>query len=310
MKKVKPLHTPLLNSHPLSQITERNIYLKMDALQNSGSFKDRGLGNLCQHYANKNVKGLVSSSGGNAGIAVAFAGRKLGLDVKVIVPSNTVLLSVNKMLAVGADVITHGDVWNEADQKARQIADELDYAYIPPFNHPIIWQGYESIIDELKKDNVKPDAIITSVGGGGLYSGLVQGLLKNKWNNVHIVTAETQGAASLAASVKAKKHIMLDEINTIATTLGAKQICERAFELTQQHPTHPQVVSDKAAVNACLQFADDHRVLVEPACGAALAIAYENLDVLKQFETVVIMICGGNGVSLDLLDSWKSQFKL
>lgn len=304
------IHTPLLKSHPLSQLIERTIYLKMDAMQPSGSFKDRGIGKLCMHYAQQGKKGLVSSSAGNAGIAVAYAGHQLGLDVKVIVPTSALLLSVSKMLAEDADVITHGNVWNESDIYARQLAKELDYAYIPPFDHPIIWQGYESIIDEFKKDKVKPDAIITSVGGGGLFTGLIQGLIKHKWSKVALITAETEGAATLATSFEKKQRITLDSINTVATTLGAKQICEQAFEYLSTYPVYPQVVSDKAAVGAVAAFADHHRVLVEPACGAALAVVYQNLPVLQAFKNIAVIVCGGNGVSVELLNDWKRQFQV
>lgn len=310
MKQTTYIQTPLLHSERLSIQTQKNIYLKMDALQPSGSFKDRGISNLCQHLAAQKVKGFVSSSGGNAGIAVAHAGRALGLDVKIIVPSNAILLTVSKMLELDGDVITKGDTWNDANEYAKALAEKLDYAYIPPFDHPLIWQGYATIIDELDQADCKPDAIITSVGGGGLYSGLITGLQQKKWQDVPIITAETEGAATLANSMQQNDRIMLDKIDTIAVTLGAKQICQQAFEFTQVHPTFPQTVTDKQAVKACLQFADDHRLIVEPACGAALAIAYENFPILNDFKNIVIIVCGGNGVSLDLLSEWRQTFAL
>lgn len=310
MRNVTHIHTPILRSHPLSQLNDCNIYLKMETLQTSGSFKDRGIGKLCNYYAEKGIKGLVSSSGGNAGIAVAFAGRRLGLDIKVIVPQNTVPLTINKMKSEGADVITQGDVWDEADLFAKKLAEKLNYAYIPPFNNPLIWEGYESIIDELDADNIKPDAIITSVGGGGLFSGIIQGLMKHQWHDTHLITAETTGAATLATSYTQKKRIRLEKIDTIAITLGAKQLCQRAFELCMSYPTHPQIITDRQATNAVYQFANDHHTLVEPACGAALAIAYEQLDILKQFKNIVVIVCGGNGVSLNLINEWIKHFKL
>jgi L-serine/L-threonine ammonia-lyase len=308
------IHTPLLHSHELSHITGRNIYLKMEALQPTGSFKDRGVGKLCQYYAEQDFHGFVSSSGGNAGISVAYAGKKLGCDVKVFVPRNTLELTIKKMRNEGAEVTIKGDTWDQADAHAKQIAKELDYAYIPPFDHPVIWQGYESIIDELKidldKENIKPDAIITSVGGGGLFCGLVQGLQKHGWLDTTIITAETTGAASLATSYQKNKHITLNKIDTIATTLGAKQISKQAFNNLQDFTVMPQTLSDKQAVVACLEFADDNRVLVEPSCGAALAIAYSNLPLLDNFQNIVIVVCGGSGVSLKLLSDWKKRFEI
>jgi L-serine/L-threonine ammonia-lyase len=304
------IHTPLLLSHPLSQLTGANIYLKMEALQPSGSFKDRGIGALCQYYAKHHVHGFISSSGGNAGMAVAYASQALKIPARVIVPVTTPQMMVQKLRAEQVDVVVEGENWDAADKAAKQIAKDEGIAYIPPFDHPVIWQGYHTLIEELEKDKVKPDAIIVSVGGGGLFSGLAQGLHDIGWQDVVLITAETEGAASLASAVKAKQLVKLEKIDTIATTLGAKQICRQAFEWTQKHPVLPQIMSDKSAVNACLQFSNHHKVLVEPACGAALSIVYDKNPVLKQFKNIVVVVCGGSGVSLALLQQWKEKFQI
>lgn len=288
----------------MQRITGKNIYLKCESLQPSGAFKDRGIGNLCLYYANQGAKGFVSSSGGNAGMAVAYAAQILKLPAVVVVPTTTPPMLIDKIRAEKAQVIVEGINWNAADEIAQKIVQEKGYAFIPPFDHRVIWDGYMSIIDEIDQDLGKPDAIIVSVGGGGLYSGLVEGLRAHGWRDVTIITAETEGAASMAASIKAKKRVILEHIDTIATTLGAKQICQQAFDFSQTHPTIAQTVTDFEAVQACLHFADDHRMLVEPSCGAALAIAYENRALLHQFNNIVVIVCGGNGVSLELLRMW------
>ncbi|HRE30442.1 MAG TPA: pyridoxal-phosphate dependent enzyme [Candidatus Berkiella sp.] len=302
--------TPLLQSHTLSKLSGRQIYLKCEMLQPSGSFKDRGIGALCAHYAQQHVSGFISSSGGNAGLAVAYASQVLNIPAKVVVPKTTPDIMVQKLRAERAIVIVEGDNWDDADRLAKEISENEHYAYIPPFNNPIIWQGYMPIIDEIKQQMPKPDAIIVSVGGGGLYSGLVQGLHANGWKDVAIITAETEGAASLATAMKEKKRIRLEMINTVATTLGAKQICQQAFDLAMKHPTYPHIVTDKAAVNACLQFADHHRFLVEPACGAALSVIYEQYSIIQQFSNIAVILCGGSGVNLSLLKKWQQQFSL
>ncbi len=303
-------HTPLIYSHVLSRLTGRNINLKCEALQESGAFKDRGIGALCAYYAKKGAKGFVSSSGGNAGLAVAYASQILNIPAKVVIPKTTPAMMVKKIMAENAQVIITGENWDAADTVAQQMAKEEDLAYIPPFNHPVIWQGYASIIEELKQDNGKPDAIILSVGGGGLFCGVVQALHHMGWQDVAIITAETQGAASFATSFKEKKLTRLDKIDTIATTLGAKQICEKAFEWSQKHPVFPQTCTDKAAVTACIRFANDHRLLVEPSCGASLALLYEQRAILADFQNIVVIVCGGSGVSLSLLKEWQAQFQI
>ncbi len=298
--------TPLIYSHSLSTMSGRNIYLKCEMMQPSGSFKDRGIGALCLHYAGHEVPGFISSSGGNAGLAVAYASQVLNIPATVIVPETTPQIMVKRLEAEKATVIIHGENWDAADAMAKSVAREKHFAYIPPFDHPLIWQGYMPIIEEIKQQMGKPDAIVVSVGGGGLYTGLVQGLEAHGWQDVAIITAETVGAASMATAVKEKQRVRLESINTVATTLGAKQICEQAFVWTQKHPTYPQTVTDKEAVNACLNFANDHRFLVEPACGAALAVVYEKRGILQHYNNVAVILCGGSGVNLALLEKWKN----
>lgn len=302
------IQTPLLLSHVLSKLTHKTIYLKCEALQPSGSFKDRGLGKLCDYYAARGVKGFVCSSGGNAGMAVAYASKRLGLPATIVIPMTTPQIMVDKLQAEGVEVVMTGKNWNEADAIAQKLVESQQMAYIPPFDHPIIWEGHASLVRELHQSGVKPDAIIVAVGGGGLLCGIAEGLHSVGWHDVSIITAETEGAASLAASVKAKKRVTLATIDTIAVTLGAKQVCQKAYEWTSQHPIFPETVTDKAAVSACWRFADDHRMLVEPACGAALAIVYDQPKILERFNTVVVIVCGGSGVSLELLNEWKKQF--
>lgn len=304
------LHTPLLHSHVLSRITGCNIYLKLEALQPSGSFKDRGIGALCEYYAQQAIQGFICASGGNAGIAVAYAGQVLNVPAHIILPKTTPSIIADKLRLEKAQVIIEGDNWDAANELALKLAKENNLAYIPPFDHPVIWQGYTSLIEELKMDGCKPQAIIVSVGGGGLFTGLIEGLHTLQWQEVALITAETQGAASLATAMQEKKRVRLEKIDTIATTLGAKQICQAAFDWTQKHPVFPQVVSDKEAAHACLRFADDHRLLVEPAGGAALAVLYEKRPILQQFKDIVVIVCGGSGVSLSLLAKWKQQFNI
>lgn len=308
MNNTLSIQTPLLCSHSLTRHTGKQIYLKCESLQPSGSFKDRGVGALCQYYAARSPKGFVCSSAGNAGLAVAYAGQFLRLPATIVVPQNTPKLFIDKLQAENATVILQGENWDDADEFARGLAKNENLTYIHPFDHPEIWAGYTNIIKELQAATFKPDAIIVSVGGGGLYSGLVQGCEEIGWSTVSMITAETEGAASFATAFQEKKRIRLDKIDTIAKTLGAKQICQQAFELSQKHPTFPRLVTDKQAINACLRFADDHRLLVEPACGAALAIAYEKDPILANYDKIVIIVCGGSGVSLSLLNEWKSKY--
>lgn len=301
------IETPLLESNPLSTRLGIPVFLKVEALQPSGSFKNRGIGNLCTHYAKQGAKLFISSSGGNAGLAVAYSGRKLQIPVKVIVPTTTSLLMLEKIRLEKAEVIVKGKDWNEADEYARSLLHEKGAFYIPPFDHPLIWEGYSTLIKEIYEAGCKPGAVIVAVGGGGLFCGVLEGLHKVGWQDVPVITVETNGAASFAASVQAGKVVRLEKLDTIATSLGAREIAQAAFAWTRKHEIFSEVVTDRAAVEGVLRFADDHRILVEPACGAPLSLIYNRLPLLNRFSSVLVIVCGGSGVNREMCSTWEGK---
>jgi L-serine/L-threonine ammonia-lyase len=299
------IHTPLIESLPLSERTGRRIWLKMENLQPAGSFKIRGIGLLCEQGKRDGVSRFVSSSGGNAGYAAAYAGRKLGVQTTVFVPETTPPDARRKIASQGAEVQVAGRVWDEADLEARALAEKVDGLYVSPFDHPLIWEGHATIVDELAREIEKPDAIVLSVGGGGLLCGVIEGLRRNGWQDVAVLAVETEGTASLATSLAQGRLVTLERITGVATSLGAKTVAREAFERARRHPVQSVVVTDGEAIDACVQFADEHRCLVEPACGASLALAYSRPESLARAESVVIIVCGGMGITLDRIQEWK-----
>jgi len=302
-----PLHirTPLIESFPLSERTGRRIWLKMENLQPTGSFKIRGIGLLCEQGKRDGVGRFISSSGGNAGCAAAYAGRQLGIQTTVFVPETTPPDARRKIALQGAEVKVTGNVWDEADLEARALAEKVDGLYISPFDHPLIWEGHATIVDEIADETDKPDAIVLSVGGGGLLCGVIEGLQRNGWQNVPILAVETEGTASLAASLAQGRLVTLDKITGVATSLGAKTVAQGAFERARRHPVQSIIVTDAEAIDACVRFADEHRCLVEPACGASLALAYSRPESLAGAESVVIIVCGGIGITLNKIQQWR-----
>ncbi len=302
---MKPLHveTPLFESRPLSIQSGRGVWLKLDALQPPGSFKIRGIGFACQEYVRRGAKRLISSSGGNAGIAVAYAGRHLSVPVLIVVPETTSELARALIRREGAEVVVHGDSWQEANELAESTVGE-SAVLIHPFDDPLVWQGHSTLIDEVAGSGVKPGAVVVSVGGGGLLCGLVEGMRQNGWSDVPVIAVETEGADSLAQSVRAGHRVELPAITSLAITLGAKKICQRAFDCTTDHPLRSVVVSDRSAVAACQRFLADHRVVVEPACGASLAAVYDGAPELDDFESVLVIVCGGATTTLEQLEEW------
>jgi L-serine/L-threonine ammonia-lyase len=303
----RPLHirTPLLESPAIGAASGRQILLKMECLQPTASFKIRGIGRLCEESARGGSRGFVSSSGGNAGYAAAYAGRKLGLRTTVFVPESTGASSRDLIRAQGAEVRVVGSVWDEAHEAALEFSRQSDATCVPPFDHPLIWSGNSTLVDEVLEQADPPDAVVVSVGGGGLLCGVVEGLRRHGLDAVPVVAVETEGTASLSASVAAGRLVTLERIMGIATSLGARRVCDRAFELASIHPVRSVVVTDAQAAAACLRFADDHRTLVEPACGASLSVVYRSHEALGDAKRVLVVVCGGMGASLSQVGKWR-----
>jgi L-serine/L-threonine ammonia-lyase len=300
------IKTPLLESLPLSQISGTKIWMKMEAMQPSGSFKIRGIGHACEQHHARGAKRFLSSSGGNAGLAVAYAGRCLGLPAIVVVPETTSERARHLLALENAEVIVHGKSWFEANELARSLLTPED-AFLHPFDDPLLWEGHASMIDEVLADGIVPDAVILSVGGGGLIAGVDEGLRRNGLAQVPIFAVETEGMASYSASLNAGHLVELPALSGVATSLGARQVCTRAFELSRERPVYPVSVTDRQAVDACLTFLDDHRTLVEPACGASLAVVYGNTIDLKGFQNVVVIVCGGSTATVGSLKGYGDQ---
>jgi L-serine/L-threonine ammonia-lyase len=301
--------TPVWEAPTLSAQLGTPVLLKMDAFQPATSFKIRGMGRFCETRAAEGATRFVCASGGNAGLAVAYAGRKLGIPTTVVVPQRTGERARALIRREGATVIAHGDAWDEAQQHAEALVDGPQTALIHPFDHQLVWDGNATIVEELVQQGVRPGAIVLSVGGGGLLCGVVEGLLRAGWNDVPVLAVETAGAASYASALEVGAPIRLAEINSIAVTLSARKVAARSVELAREHPIQPYLVSDRAAVDACLRFADDYRVLVEPACGAAIAAVEQRAELLLGRDPVLVVVCGGAGVSLEQLRLWDENVR-
>ena len=302
------IKTPLLESTPLSRISGAKVWLKMEALQPSGSFKLRGIGRACSHHVRRGVQKLISSSGGNAGIAVAYCGRKLGVPVTVVVPVSTPERAIDTIRSEQAEVVVTGESWQEAHDHARSLCGP-DSELIHPFDDPLLWEGHATLIDEVVEGGLRPDVVVLSVGGGGLLCGVLEGLHKHEMSDIPVLAVETEGAASLAGSLSAGSHVELEHITTVATSLGAKKVAAKAWEWCSRHEIISHCITDLEAVESCLKFAADHRIIVEPACGAALAPVYGQHPQLTDKKQILLVVCGGVGVSFEQLTQWKNELR-
>lgn len=327
-----------------------NIYLKLENLQPSGSFKSRGIGSfILDHLQDSQSKSqstntskekeskphFYTSSGGNAGLGCVHAAVTLGCLATVVVPLSASDYMISKLKEAGAEeVIQHGASWVEADTHLREILllrkeRGEDAVYVPPFDDPGVWKGHATMVPEIleqlkeaqrhyartgESEDVRLDAVVCSVGGGGLFSGIMQGLASHSLQTTTKVLAiETLGADSLSQSIFAKKLVTLPSITSIATSLGARTVCQRALDYGLQENVKSIVLEDREAVDACKRFLDGERILVEPACGVALAVCYDGrlrsvMPKLGEASNVVIVVCGGSNISYEILEKYVQEY--
>ncbi|XP_052226910.1 serine dehydratase-like isoform X2 [Dreissena polymorpha] len=255
-----PLHmvTPTIRSFPISAHAGYDVFLKLDNLQIPGSFKIRGIGNLMKKASQQGCKKVVCASGGNAGLAAAYGAKMMGLPATIVLPQSTPAFVADKLRnEFGAEVEIVGKVWDESNAYAINLAKQPDILYVHPFDHPDIWEGHSTLIEEAAKQlPCKPDVVIVSVGGGGLLNGLFMGMQKVGWGSVPCVAMETRGADSFNAAVKNGKLVTLPDITSVAKCLGALTVSAKSLELAQQYQNiHSVVINDAKAVDACLKFA-------------------------------------------------------
>ncbi|KAJ8286272.1 hypothetical protein GJAV_G00036520 [Gymnothorax javanicus] len=319
MNSQGPLHvpTPLRESLPLSRVAGMPIYLKLDSSQPTGSFKIRGIGHLCKTWAERGCERFVCCSGGNAGMAAAYSARHLGVPATIVVPVVTPSFTVQRLKDEGATVLVQGNELKESIEYGQQlVANNAGWVFISPYDDPLIWEGHTSLVRELEAELAeRPGAVVLSVGGGGLLCGVVEGLRRAGWEDVPIIAMETVGADSLNAAMKKGELVTLPKITSIATTLGLNRVAAQTLKLAQEHTVYSELVTDQQAVKAVELFMDDEKILVEPACGAALAAVYS--DVLTRLQRegklgrdlgpVVVVVCGGNNISLAQLQKLKLQ---
>ncbi|KAL2177912.1 tryptophan synthase beta subunit-like PLP-dependent enzyme [Thermothelomyces heterothallicus CBS 202.75] len=344
------VETPLIFSPTLSRAAGCNIFLKLENVQPSGSFKSRGIGNMMlTALANTNPDERVHfycSSGGNAGLACATTAIALRRPATIVVPTSTSAFMVSKLRELGAEVFQMGASWAEADAFLRETClapeDGVNKVYVPPFDHPDVWAGAATLVDEIAlemgavggryADRGGLHAIVCNVGGGGLLNGVMEGLERNAKRlsagrgagvkTPQVLAVETVGAESLYASVQAGELVTLPAITSIATSLGARRVSEKTWEWAKKGGKDGSLicstVTDKEAAMACVRFLDDARILIEVACGATIATAY-NGDLRRYLgkdltdeewaaRNVVLVVCGGSNTSLEILEKYKATY--
>ncbi len=297
--------TPLLQSH---KTQTPKVYYKMECHQPTGSFKIRGMEKLCRHHLANGQTRFIASSGGNAGFSMAYVARKLGAEIKVVVPQTTSQFMIDKIRNLGVEVEVHGKVWDETHQYTLQQAEEQNAVYVSPFDDPLLWEGHASMIDECAQQMPQPNKIVLSVGGGGLLCGVLEGVKRNQWQDSEVIAVETFGAASFQQSMEQNHLVELKAIQTIASSLGAKKVTAQALLQSKNFKVTPFLVKDEDTVRASIDFLNEYNTLVEPACGAALSYPILQGEKLKAEDSVLVIVCGGVSTSFEQLKEYELKF--
>ncbi len=299
--------TPVIRSRRLSKSLDAEIFLKLEIFQPTHSFKVRGAFNaILALPEDVRKKGVVTASGGNHGLGVALACSTLNIPCKVYLPIGTPNVKVNAINQLQAQVTLHGQVWDDANKLAQEVARKDGKAYIHPFNDPKVMAGQATIATELFDQLKNIDVIIASIGGGGLISGIISAV-KHFSPNTRVYGVETQGADSLSCSWKAGKIVELPAITSVAESIGAKRTEQPQFDIIYNNIEDIAVVSDQSAIASLLELLAEDKILVEPATSCSVAALTGGLIPIKEGERVAVIMCGGN-VNPDKVFAWASEY--
>lgn len=296
--------TPTIPCRYLSTPTQR-VWLKLEYMQPTGSFKIRGAQHACAAEAAKGATRLLIASGGNAGVAVAYCAKSLGLPCVVVVPETTGMLVKITLRNLGAEVIARGKTLEDA-QAVLQVLEAPGDGVIHPPDNADMTDGYASLIHEAKMQMPCPDAVVVSVGGGGLMSGVLQGMHRVGWNGVPLVACEVFGAHRLALAMVAERPVLMPHLTSVVSVTGARSVSPEAFAWTARHTVLNEVVTELEAIRALRCFADRYNRVMDPSCGTVLAaVGRRRLAELDAAREVLVVLCGGIGTSYQDLISME-----
>ncbi len=285
------LRTELVYSDYFSNATGNKVYLKPENMQFTGAYKVRGAYYKISTLSKEERKrGLITASAGNHAQGVAYAAKLYNVKAVIVMPSTTPLIKVNRTKSYGAEVILHGNVYDDACQYAMKLAEENGYTFIHPFNDEIVATGQGTIAMEIFKDLPTVDIILAPIGGGGLLSGVAT-LAKMLNPNVKIIGVEPAGAACMKASLEAGHVVTLPTVDTIADGTAVKTPGDVVFPYIQQYVDEIITVEDKELIVNFLDMIENHKMVVENS-GLLTVAALKHLNC--ENKKVVSILSGGN----------------
>ena len=291
-------HTPLLESRQLSELTGYDIRLKAEMFQRTGSYKIRGPLNKFRYLTeDEKRRGVICSSAGNHAQGVALAARVYGIKAVVVMAENATPSKIVATKGYGAEVVLHGSIWDEANEKAKQLVREQGYTYIHPFDDPQLVAGQGTLGREICLDFPEVDVVVVPIGGGGLISGVSQAV-KGMIPKARVFGVESAGAPAMQRSVAEGHVVTLDQVDCHIDGLKVKRVGEYTFEVVRRFVDGVVALPDADIFEAMLWIWSRCKVVVEGAAAAPVAALLHGLIDAPKGSKVVCVLSGGN-VSLD-----------
>jgi threonine dehydratase len=285
--------TPCPYSETLSAMTGSRVFVKLENLQMTGSFKERGAANLLLQLApDERRRGVVAASAGNHGLGVAFHAAKLGVSAVITMPEWAPLAKVTAARRYGAEVILHGENFEEAYARAREIEAERGLVFVHPFDDPRVIAGQGTIGLELLAQVPDLDAVLVPVGGGGLIGGIATAI-KAERPTVKVIGVQAREIAAMQAALAGDGRDRLPAATTIADGIAVRRVGEHTLALARRHVDAVVTVSEEEIANAILLLLEIEKTVVEGA-GAVPLAALANRRVALEGQTVALVVSGGN----------------
>ncbi len=285
------LETKLIYSNYYSDMTGGQIYLKPENMQFTGAYKVRGAYyKISTLKPEEREKGLITASAGNHAQGVAYAAKKFGAKAVIVMPTTTPLIKVNRTKGYGAEVVLCGNVYDEACEKAYELAEEHGYTFIHPFDDTDVAAGQGTIAMEIFKEQPMVDYILVPIGGGGLAAG-VSTLAKILNPKIKVIGVEPAGAACMKESLKAGHVVELPSVSTIADGTAVKKPGEHIFHYVKENTDDIITVEDDELIGAFLDMVENHKMVVENS-GLLTVCALRHLDLAG--KKAVCVLSGGN----------------
>jgi threonine dehydratase len=298
--------TPLLPRPRLSREAFPNVHLKLENLQVGGSFKARGVFNhLLQLNEEQRKRGVITASGGNHGVALAYAARRLNVPATVYLPVRAGEDRVSRIAAWGAKIFQHGRDWDDANLKALEHAARENLYYVHAFDAEATLAGQGTLGLELLEDLPELDCALIAIGGGGLICGAAAAI-KQRRPHVRIIGVEPSGAPSMSVSVNAGRVTPLRETRTIADTLAPRSVSERTLALAQRYIDEIILVEEAKLIEAMRWLWRECNQLVEPAGAAVIAALLQDEAKIANFKQPVAVICGGNAAAESVFGNYQN----